>query len=519
MAGDGEAPELSWNAAVEQIPSDEEVVDTDPIDDAQWLPKFTHELNRPLSELVCVLGWLASTGLFVALIAVFSGPSHIDTQESVYSTWAIQHGQIACAYPSVSEPNEPPVAPLYPLLSGGIAAITQIGHGTPFPTAAALGPGCRKLYPETKGWLIRSGAVVPTTWIGSVCWLALMAGVIAWLRACGRGRRGWELMTLLVVGSLLPVWMCVQTFFHPQDLLALGLALTAMACARRDRWLLAGVLCALAVLSQQFALLVAAPLLVLAPSTKRISYAGAGLLTGAIVVVPLAVMTSGHALRAIALGTGDNPAEGGTVLWETHAYGAVAVLLFRVAPVAASVVLAWWAARLFGSGALEPVVLMSLISVSLSLRLVFEANLFPYYFMALAVSLVLLEVTRGSIRRSVAAWLIALTLWTCRISVLAFGVNRWGRYLQNDVIPLFVGAAVLLVILTCVLRGGGRRTLWPWVAVAAVDLLTLLPSHNEFTTGRALWFWQVVFVIPGLLLAAEPLYARIREPGAALAQP
>ena len=517
MAGDGEGPKLSWNAAVEAIPSDREVVDTDPIDDAQWLPKFADELNRPLSGWSCVLGWLASAGLFVALIVVFGGPSLIDTQESIYSTWAIQHGQIACAYPSINVPNEPPVAPLYPLLSGGIAAITQIGHGTPFPTAAALGPGCRKIYPETNGWLFSSGAVVPTTWVGIVCWLALMAGVIAWLRACGRGRRGWEPMTLLVVASLLPVWMCVQTVFHPQDLLALGLALFAMACARRDRWLLAGVLCALAVLSQQFALLVAAPLLVLAPSTKRISYAGAGLLTGAIVVIPLAVMTSGHALRAIALGTGDNPAEGGTVLWQTHALGAAAVLLFRIAPVAASVILAWWTARRLGSAALEPVVFMSLIAVSLSLRLVFEANLFTYYFMALAVSLVLLEVTRGSIRRGVVAWLVALTLWTCRISV-PFSVNPWGRYLQHDVIPLFVGAAVLLVILTCILRGGVRRTLWPWVAVAAVDILAFLPFHNGFTTGQVVWFWQVVFVVPGLLLAAGPLYTTIRQPGRALAQ-
>ena len=39
----------------------------------------------------------------------------------------------------------------------------------------------------------------------------------------------------------------------------MGLALCAMACARRDRWIGAGILVALAVLSQQFALLVAAP--------------------------------------------------------------------------------------------------------------------------------------------------------------------------------------------------------------------------------------------------------------------
>ncbi len=415
--------------------------------DDRWLSFLTDRLNQPLSAWSCVLGWCAATGLFVVLIAVFSGPSLVDNQESVYSTWAIAHGQIACAYPSVSLPNEPPVAPLYPLISGGIAAITRIGHGVPFPSAAALGPGCDKAFIAMNHWLARSAAVVPTTWIGCVTWLALLAGVVAWLRTAGRGRRGWEPVTLMFISGLLPVWMCVQTVFHPQDLLALGLALSAMACACRGRWLAAGVLCALAVLSQQFALLVVVPLLVLAPARRKVSFVAAGTLTGAIVVVPLAVMTSGHALRAIALGTGDNPAAGGTVLWETHAYGVAGVLLYRVAPIAVSVLLSWWVWRRLGPGALEPVALMSLVAISLGLRLVFEANLFTYYFMALAVTLVLLEVTRGSIRRALVAWLAALTLVVCRISIMPFGAVPWGNYLQNDLIPLFIGGAALLAVL------------------------------------------------------------------------
>ena len=58
-------------------------------------------------------------------------------------------------------------------------------------------------------------------------------------------------MTLLLVAGLVPVWFCVQTVFHPQDLFALGLALGALACGRRDRWVAAGVLLGLAILSQQ----------------------------------------------------------------------------------------------------------------------------------------------------------------------------------------------------------------------------------------------------------------------------
>ncbi len=144
-----------------------------------------------------------------------------------------------------------------------------------------------------------------------MAWLALMAGVVVWLRAAGRGRTGWEPLTLVIVACLLPVWMCVQSYFHPQDLLAMGLGLSAMACGLRGRWILAGILCALAVLSQQFALLVAAPLFVLAPSTRRVSFAVAGVVTGAIAVLPLAALTSGHALRGVAVGTGETMRSGG----------------------------------------------------------------------------------------------------------------------------------------------------------------------------------------------------------------
>jgi hypothetical protein len=468
-------------------------------------------LDRPLCATWCFVGWCVATALFVGLIGLYSGPSLSDVNETIYSTWAVAHGQLACAYPAVSDPGEPAAAPLYPLLSGGIAFITRVGHGLAFPSAAALGAGCRNVFQVVSRWYPRAHALYPTLRIGCVAWLALMAGVIAWLRASGRGRCGWEPLTLVALAVLPPVWMCLQSTFHPQDLLAMGLALAAMGCARRNRWVLSGILCALAVLTQQFALLVAAPLLVLAPAPRRMSFAGAAALTGAAVVLPLAVLTSGHALRAIALGTGDNPAVGGTVLWETHAYGVAGILLYRVAPIAVSLALSWWVARRLGTAALEPVALISLVAVSLSLRLVFEANLFSYYFMAMTVSLVLLEVARGSIRPAVVAWLATLSIVVCR-TALPPGTSSWETSLLRDLTPLLIGGCALVVVVVQLARGVDVRTLWPLAGVVAVDLFMSIPG-NAFSTTDVPWFWQFLLVVPGLLLAARSLRTCLRQPG------
>jgi hypothetical protein len=457
-----------------------------------------------------VLGWLVAAALFWVMVVV-TGPAVIDTQETTYPTWSIAHGQIACAYPSVIDPGEPPAAPLYPLLSGGIVAVAGLGYTAPFHSAAALGPGCEHGPAILSRWGPQSGALIPTTRIGSVSWLALMAGVVAWLRASGRGRRWWEPLTLIVVALLLPVLLCVQTFFHPQDLLALGLSLLAMVCARRDRWLLVGMLLALAILSQQYALLISVPVFVLAPAAKKVVLTGAAVVTGAIVVLPLAVLTSGRVIRAIALGTGDHPLPGGTVLWETHAGGVAGLVVYRIAPVAVAALLAWWSTRRLGSRALDPVPFMALAAVALGLRLVFEVNMFWYYYAALAVTLVLLEATQGCIRRTVVAWIAGLTLVISVSGLAVFGPTRSGFYLQHDILPILIGGGALLAILMGVMRAGNRRNLWPWVAVVAVDLFTLLPGANAFSTGMVVWFWQVVLVVPGVLLAAEPLLRAFRS--------
>ena len=168
---------------------------------------FASWMDQPLSGGRCLLGWVAATAVFFTWARLFGGPAYVDAVESVYSTWAIAHGHLACAYPpgtpyhfaGVGHPI-PFIAPLWPLISGGVTALAQIGHNVPFPTSAALGPHCSTALTAMTRWSTRSEALATTMKVGYLCWFPLMAGVVAVLRASGRGRSRWEPTVLLAVG-------------------------------------------------------------------------------------------------------------------------------------------------------------------------------------------------------------------------------------------------------------------------------------------------------------------------------
>ena len=63
------------------------------------VPARTSWLDDPLSGWWCAVGWLGGTVIFVAVVRHLNGPTQADSVVSVFSTWAIAHGQWACAYP------------------------------------------------------------------------------------------------------------------------------------------------------------------------------------------------------------------------------------------------------------------------------------------------------------------------------------------------------------------------------------------------------------------------------------
>ena len=218
--------------------------------------------------------------------------------------------------------------------------------------------------------------------------------------------------------------------------------------------------------------------------------------TSVLVVLPLEIVTSGRALHAITFGTGDYPVPGGALLSELQLSGASFVLLTRVAPIAASLVLSWWVGAPSGPRRARPVTLIAVVAVSLSLRLVFEQLIVAYYFMALAVALVLLDVARGHLRRTT-------------VGVVGGGgggvLLLRGSGLQRGRLGDLSAAARPVAH-----RGPGApghpprrppgwglRKLFPWLAVAACALL-MWAGHVDTTDHRlTVWLWQVLLVVPG----------------------
>jgi uncharacterized membrane protein len=232
--------------------------------------------------------------------------------------------------------------------------------------------------------------------------------------------------------------MCLVEYFHPQDLLALGLALGGLACAMRGKWSWAGVLLGLALVSQQYALLVFAPLLVLVPRKQLVRFVGSAMISGAIIAVPLIVLTNGRAFTSVVVGTGESSTSS-SLLVQTGVHGSLLYVLSRFLPIALAIALAWWAHQRLGRFVLDPIPLASLISTSLSFRLIFEVNVWGYYFMAVAVFLVVLDVVRGRVRTALVIWL-ALVTWAA--------IHVFVNHPSHQPIPVWFWQAVLVCIAT-----------------------------------------------------------------------
>ena len=190
-------------------------------------------------------------------------------------------------------------------------------------------------------------------------------------------------------------------------------------------------------------------------------------------------------------------------------HGVSCVLLERVAPIAISLILSWWVSRRLGPAALEPVPLMSrrrcLARSSARLR-------------AELVRLLLhgLDGSSGPPgRRARVTSKIGGRLAGCGelglmcVPGFELRVRPWGRF-DRGVRPSPLLAAPRRWCSLRLLRGSNRRNLWPWLGVVAFDLFTWPAEVDSLHHRQVSWFWQIVLVVPGFVLAARPLLAELR---------
>jgi hypothetical protein len=477
----------------------------------------------------CAISWLGASVVFYGLVGLLGGAVEGDSSETVYSTWSIAHGDLACAYPRLGVYHfgnliDPfaLAAPLYPLISGAGAALLRIGHSVAFPTRHQLGPSCADAVIKIFHWSVSSSAILPTIRLSYLVWPFLLAGVVALVRASGRGKTGWEPLAVLIVACTPPVLTCITFYFHPEDVLAMGLLLCAVAASLRQRWWWCGIFLGLACCAQPYAVLVGAVLLVVAPGRDRVRFSASALIAAAAVDIPFIVATSGRALRMIATGSSRvgiiNRSTGGTVLWETDLHGAALFVCSRIVPIAASVILAWWAARKLGPRMLRPVPMIALMTCALTFRLVFEENLFGYYFMAASVSLVLLEVARGQFRGKVVAWL-GLEIIAFNPVDVGFFSNLTGHSLELYwAVPIIVLSVVVASVLVDAYFHRVRIYKLLWIALACVTGESKLWGANTPIWEAPHWLWQVILVPIALGLALGPLLDEVKSTHDAVAQ-
>jgi hypothetical protein len=383
--------------------------------------------------------FLASLGIWYAVEHGPNGPIAPagDTWESAVPAIAIEHGMLACAYPTGIRSSVPP---LYPLIAAGLLRVTGSETGL-LPPPWKDAEDC---HTPTAPLSVRGTSEWPFLLTGLVAWPVLLAGLLALLAAAGRGGTRWEFLGGILIACVPAVASGFIQFFHPEDVLALGLILIALACATQGRWLAAGICIGLAVCSKQYALLSAVPLVAVAPRGGRQRFLLGSLSAAAVVLVPIGLL-SGKGMLSSVLGSYATVSNGTTIVGSFGLHGAARVIVSRGLPIVLAAVLATVARRRLPSTVAQPMALVSLVTACLLLRLLFEVNLYAYYFIPAAVALIAVDIVAGRLRLQTLGWLVATTLF------FPPGYEPW--VLVEERAPLFVQAVLL--------ASGLALALWP----------------------------------------------------------
>jgi hypothetical protein len=239
--------------------------------------------------------------------------------------------------------------------------------------------------------------------IAWIAWIAL-AGAVVWFLGVSRVRRTWFVPAALAVIAVTPsVIGCVADYLHPEGMVAIAASVAGLALAAKERLVLAGVVLAVGVLSQQSAVLVLVALAA-SLSVPRLARLALGTAIGGLAIVgPLMIATSGRVITGLG-GAGFNQLGLDTWVSILRPEGRMLMLVSRILPIFAAIGVGLLARHRLGDRVLDPARLAALAAAAFAMRLVFEGSIYGYYFAAVAVTLVLADAAAGRVRAITILW-------------------------------------------------------------------------------------------------------------------
>ena len=136
--------------------------------------------------------------------------------------------------------------------------------------------------------------------------------------------------------------------------------------------------------------------------------------------------------------------------------------------------------------------------------------------MALAVSLVLLDVLRGHIRQRLIAWVAMVTLVYTEPTIIVWR-QSWDQTARHW-LPVLVVIVGFALIIRDVLRHTVGRDAAMWGAAVVTALIVWPVSSDPLPRQPVTWLWQVILVGIGVALAAGPLVELVREHSTSVAK-
>jgi hypothetical protein len=412
--------------------------------------------SKPFSTPVRLAVYAGACAVFVAVVFIRGGPNPAETDAHAVTlpTTAISHGDLGAAERQTLVPNPPG----YPLLMSPLVLALRPWIGSPRwcddkpvpkilrTTAPAyflsiLGP-CTARHGADHGrpypiWY-RSQAI-----LSILGWVVLAVGAGMLLRAAGGGGVA-EALLLMALAVLPSASDAIAQTFHPQDLMSVGLSCAGMSQALRRRWVVVGVLFGVAFLCKQFAVLPLLAVLAAAPGWRArarvVVPVGAVVAAGVVPFYLVAPVDTVRAMTAVFV-AGVRLEKTPTVVGLFDMLEATKLTVARDAPIVLAAVLVVWARWRARGTLLAPGPLVGLALACLATRLVFEISLLNYYFLAVGVAMLLLDVIRRRLPVWSVGWIVVTRFVVTPLAPHVALTLTAALFLAAALVPIGLGLA------------------------------------------------------------------------------